>query len=256
MHILAINPNTSVELSNRISAVAQEFAASQTNVTVLTAKTGVPYISNRAEALIGGVALLELLAEHHSKFDAVIVAAFGDPGLAGARELFPIPVIGLAEAGMLAACMLGRRFGIVTFTPALKPWYEECVEWHKLTDRCSGVYCIDAQLNSFSTLQEQNFDSMVCESRRAVETSGAEVIVLGGSPLTGLARAIASEVPVPVVDCVGAAVKMAETLVALSPRKATVGTFSRPGPKDSIGLSESLADWLRHGGEADLRRVI
>ena len=40
--------------------------------------------------------------------DAAIVAAFGDPGLGGARELFDFPVVGMAEAAMLMACMLGR----------------------------------------------------------------------------------------------------------------------------------------------------
>jgi 5-methylthioadenosine/S-adenosylhomocysteine deaminase len=31
--------------------------------------------------------------------------------------LFDVPIVGLAEAAMLSACMLGRRFSIVTFAP-------------------------------------------------------------------------------------------------------------------------------------------
>ena len=48
--------------------------------------------------------------------DAVVIDCMGDPGLFGARELFSFPVVGLAEAAMLTACMVGQRFSIVTFS--------------------------------------------------------------------------------------------------------------------------------------------
>lgn len=38
-----------------------------------------------AEALLAGAVVLELIAEHAGAVDAVAIAAFGDPGLAGAR---------------------------------------------------------------------------------------------------------------------------------------------------------------------------
>ena len=52
----------------------------------------------------------------------------------------------------------------------------------------------------------------------------------------------------PVIDCVAAAVKQAETLVALRPRKATVGTYRRPAPKPTSGLPPALAAWISHEG--------
>ncbi len=48
---------------------------------MLTAPFGVAYIETRFEALIGAYATAQLAAEHHAGHDAVIVAAFGDPGL-------------------------------------------------------------------------------------------------------------------------------------------------------------------------------
>jgi len=41
-------------------------------------------------------------------------------------------------------------------------------------------------------------------------------------------------------------VTMAEGLVRLSPRKATAGTYRRPGPKDSKGLAVPLANVIAH----------
>jgi Asp/Glu/hydantoin racemase len=139
MRILVLNPNTSESITARLASAAKKAAASETVIVPLTAPRGVPYIATRAEAQIGGAIALEMLAEHHRDFDAAIIAAFGDPGLFGARELFDLPVVGLAEASMLTACMLGRRFAIVTFARALGPWYEDCVEMHGLSGRCAGV---------------------------------------------------------------------------------------------------------------------
>ena len=66
---------------------------------------------------------------------------------------------------------------------------------------------------------------------------GADVVILAGAPLAGLANKIRDRVPVPLVDGIQAAVTMAEGLVRLNPRKATAGTYRRPAAKDSKGLS-------------------
>src|SRR5260370_13063214 len=39
-----------------------------------------------------------MLAEHHRGTDAVVIAAFGDPGLIAARELFEVPITAMAES--------------------------------------------------------------------------------------------------------------------------------------------------------------
>jgi Asp/Glu/hydantoin racemase len=122
MRILLLNPNTSQSVTDRITAAARAVAGPGTELIPVTAPRGVPYIATRAEATIGGAVALELLAELQGRYDVAVIAAFGDPGLGGARELFPVPVIGLAEAGMLTACMLGRSFAIVTFSQSLEPW--------------------------------------------------------------------------------------------------------------------------------------
>ena len=244
--ILLLNPNTTESVTDLLLAAAQRVAFPGTQLIALTAPRGVPYIATRAEAQIGGAIALEMLAEHHSTVDAAIIAAFGDPGLFGARELFDIPVVGLAEAAMLTACMLGRRFSIVTFARALVPWYEECVEMHGLRQRCAGVRMLDSGFRSISDGQEEKEALLVELANRAVEDDGADVVVLAGAPLAGLAEKIKHRIPVPIVDQIAAAVKQAETLVTLSPRKAVAGTFRRPDPKETIGLPEPLACRVEH----------
>src|SRR5439155_625318 len=113
MRILLVNPNTTDAITARLIAVATQVAMPDTELVGITAARGVPYIASRAEAQIGGAIALEMLADHHAGFDAAIIAAFGDPGLLAARELFDIPVVGMAEASMITACLLGRRFSLV-----------------------------------------------------------------------------------------------------------------------------------------------
>jgi Asp/Glu/hydantoin racemase len=241
MRILLANPNTTAAVTQLLLAAALPVAAAGTEILPLTAPRGVPYISSRAEAQIGGAQLLETLAEHAPGADAAIVAAFGDPGLPAARELFDLPVIGMSEAAMLTACMLGRRFGIVTFASALGAWYEECVALHGLAGRCAGVRCLDGAFRDIAEVQAEKEALLVDLALRAVEQDGAEVVILGGAPLAGLAAKVAERIPVPLVDPVAAAVKQAEALVSLAPRKARAGSYARPAGKASTGLSEALA---------------
>ncbi|HEV7258794.1 MAG TPA: aspartate/glutamate racemase family protein [Bosea sp. (in: a-proteobacteria)] len=246
MRILLLNPNTTEAITQRLLVAAQAVAASGTQIVPLTAPRGVPYIATRAEAQIGGAIALEMLAEHHQEVDAAVIAAFGDPGLMGARELFDIPVIGMAEAAMLTACMLGRRFAIVTFARALGPWYEECVEMHGLTGRCAGIRMLDEGFSDVADVQEEKEAVIVQLAQRAVIEDEADVVILAGAPLAGLAAKVAERIPVPVVDQMGAALKQAEALVSLKPRKATAGTFRRPAPKETKGLATALAGRIEH----------
>jgi allantoin racemase len=73
-----------------------------------------------------------------------------------------------------------------------------------------------------------------------VEQDEADVVILGGAPLAGLAATVSDRVPVPLVDGVAAAVRQAEVLASLQPVKATAGTFRRPDGKAITGVSGAL----------------
>src|SRR3954464_5597738 len=155
MKILVANPNTSTGVTDRLVASGRLVASAGTELIPMTAPRGVPYIATRAEAAIGSAVLLEMLAEKRGTFDAAIAAAFGDPGLGGARELFDFPVVGMAEAAMLVACTLGRTFSIVSFSKSLEPWFAEIVAWHGMTSRCAAIRMLDEPFQSIDEVQEE-----------------------------------------------------------------------------------------------------
>lgn len=241
MRLLIINPNISESVTALIEAEARRSASPGTQITVQTAAFGVAYIETRFEALIGAYATAQRAAEHHAGHDAVIVAAFGDPGLAGLREVLPVPVLGMTESALATACLLGHRFSIVAISQRIQAWYREVVEANGLIGRLASIRALDRPLASIGNVQDDHADALRVLCERAVREDGAEVIVLAGAPLAGLARSLHGQLPVPVVDGVSSAVRHAQTLVALQPGKSVEGSFAPPPLKPNAGLPESIA---------------
>jgi allantoin racemase len=247
MKLLLINPNTSASVSELIRGEAVRSAAPGTELQVLTAPFGVAYIETRFEALIGAYAAAELAAAHHGEYDALIVAAFGDPGLQGLREVLPCPVIGLTDAALASACLLGQRFSIVAISQRIRAWYGETVAHCGLSSRLASIRGLDEPLADIGNVQGNQGERLVQLAQRCVAEDGADVIVLAGAPLAGLARSLRGRLPVPCVDGVSSAVRHAETLVALQPGTASVGSFAPPPIKPNQGLSPALQRLLATG---------
>jgi Asp/Glu/hydantoin racemase len=244
MRILLINPNISESVSELIRSEASRSASPGTEVEVLTAPFGVAYIETRFEALIGGYAAAQLAAEHHAGYDAVVVAAFGDPGLSALREVMPIPVTGMTEAALASAHLLGHRISIIAISQRIQAWYREVVEGYGFGSRLASIRALDRPIAAIGGVQQEHAQALRELAERAVREDGAEVIVLAGAPLAGLARSLHGQLPVPVVDGVSSAVHHAETLAALRPGRARQGSFALPPAKPHRGLPDAIARLL------------
>ena len=242
--LLLLNPNITVAVTTLMLKEAQRVASPGTELVPVTVRFGAQYIEGRVEAAIAGHAVLDALAEHAPGCDGAIVAAFGDPGLHAAKEMLDIPVIGISEAAFLTAHLLGNRHAIVCLTKRHATWYRECAMEHGLDRRLVAVHPLKVPVQDITQAKEKARDELLKLCHRAVVDDDAEVIIVGGGPLAGLARDLASEIPVPIVDGVSAAVRLAEALVGLHPRAPTMGSFSQPPPKPTQGLSPPLAGWV------------
>ncbi|WP_088287473.1 aspartate/glutamate racemase family protein [Ideonella sp. A 288] len=242
--LLVINPNISDSVTALIEAEARRSAAPGTELTMLTAPFGVAYIETRFEALIGAYATAQLAAEHHTGHDAVVIAAFGDPGLGGLREVLPVPVLGLTESALASACLLGHRFSIIAISQRIQAWYREVVAANGLSGRLASIRALNRPLASIGSVQDDHQAALLALCESAVDDDGAEVIVLAGAPLAGLARTLRGRLPVPVVDGVSSAVRHAESMVALAPGKAVRGSFAPPPVKPNQGLPDGIARLL------------
>jgi len=239
MRLLLINPNTTEAMTVQMTKVATKIAGPTVDIIPVTASQGVPYIASRAEAQIAGAEVLETIAKHGTDADAAIIAAFGDPGIIAARELFDMPIVGMAEAAVMSAALLGDRFSIVTFSPLMARWYEDCVAQTGLAARFTGVRCPDYIPERVENVAEDLRADLIRLAEKATKADGADVIILGGAPLAGLAPLIADETPGLLVDPIAAATLQAEALARLAP--SYHNRPARPAAKTSTGLGPALA---------------
>jgi allantoin racemase len=244
MRILLINPNTSSDLTDTVAELARTIAGDGHDIVPATGRFGGRYISTRATAAIAAHAALDAFAEHGRGCDAVLLACFGDPGLAALRELAPVPVIGMAEASCCQACLLGGRFSIVTGGLLWKPMLEEFVAQIGFADRLASVRCLPQTGGDIARDPERSIAALADQCRTAAEADGADVVILGGAGLAGLAAQIVDRVPVPVLCSLEAAIRATIAVASLRPRKSGQGGFAAAPGTATVGLSAHLAGAL------------
>ncbi|WP_149537925.1 aspartate/glutamate racemase family protein [Siccirubricoccus phaeus] len=215
--LLILNGNTTEAVTERIAAAARAAAPPGVEIIPATAPYGLPLIVTRADWLLSGPPILEALAARRGEYDAAVIAVFGDPALKAAKELLDVPVLGISEAAFHAACMLGTRFGIVSFTTALQPMFEDCLDQHGLRARCAGFRMGPPEAGYPAGFGVAERATLLALIRASVEQDGAEAVILAGGPLAGLAAVLQPEVKVPLVDGTVAAVRLAAALAGMAP---------------------------------------
>ena len=243
MKLLVINPNISDDVTALIEAEALRSASPGTEIVVRTAGYGVEYIETRFESLIAAGAVAEIVAEYTrdgASVDGVVVAAFGDPGMPALKELTDVPVIGITEAALCAAALQGHRFSIIAISDRIRPWYQDCVERFGLGGRLASIRSINESLNGIASVQQDFKATLLALSQQAITEDGADVVILAGAPLAGLARELRGQIPVPVMDGISAGIRMAEAVVGLQSGPHRAGAFGPPPLKARRGLSENL----------------
>jgi hypothetical protein len=149
-------------------------------ITGVTARFGVSIVSTEAENEIAGHAVLDALAVHVADHDAAILAISFDTALLGAQQIVAIPVIGMTEASLLTACLLGRRFGLISFGQSSRSMYLDLVQRAGLWRRMTGLETIDLS-NSSAYLHEGGQDAAVIDASARLIAAGADTIVVAGA---------------------------------------------------------------------------
>jgi allantoin racemase len=242
MRILLVNANTTQAVTDRMAAAAASVATPGTAITAVTAAFGAAIIGTRVETAIAGAAVVASLAEHAAGHDAAIVAASIDPGLAAAREQLAIPVVGITEAALHAACLLGGQVGAVTMGAASAVWLREMAAAYGLAGRLGPVEVLAMTPLELLADIPGAVAAIRAAGLRAV-AAGADSLVLLGAVMAGMPEMVRDEMPVPVVEGVTAAVAFSEALVRLRPAPARSGSYAIP---DAARIRAALAT-LRRG---------
>jgi len=193
-------------------------------------------------------------------YDAVIVACFLDPGVAEARSVVNIPVIGLCEATLHFACLLGKKFGIVTLnTDATISAMEDEIRHYGLADRAIPRPVRGLSMSTFDVfvhgLQDpKRVTDQVIQKARECVSDGAETVIIGCAgmgPMCTVTGIVRVDEHTPLIDCVPVGIKTAEMLVSLRnsidlPFVSRKGFYALPREKDMdrvrslFGLSSQM----------------
>jgi allantoin racemase len=248
MRILVVNANTSDIVTEKVAAQARASASPGTEIVAVTGAFGARVIGSRAEHAIGEHSALALVARHAPGCDAAVIAVSYDTGLRAARELLPIPVVGMTEAGLLTACMLGGRIGVITFGRRVLALYHELVTAYGLAARIAGW----RTLESTAAYQRGTHDALdrelIAAARELIEHDGAETVVLTGAVMAGVPARIQKDVPVPLIDCMDCAVRQAELLHRLGCPKPSVGSYAPPTGRELVGVDQAIITAFANAG--------
>lgn len=250
MKLLVINPNMTQAVTDAVAAAARKVASPGTEISAVTGTFGPQVITSRAENAIANHGILDLAARHSPGHDAIVLGVSLDTALWALRELFAIPVVGMTEAGAHAACLVATRFAVLTYGRHMIATYGEQIAGYGLAGRCVRVDAIDFPPEATFNARAQVLDAIVTLATRAVDQDGAEAIVLGGAAMAGFRDELQPRCPVPLIDCMSAAVPLAEMLVKLQLPKPTVGSLRHPGARKISGVSAELAALFRPGASA------
>jgi len=182
-----------------------------------------------------------------SKFDAFLVACFSiHPLINALREELPGPVIGIMEAALYSARMLGGRFGIVATGVRSKIMHEDAVRSYGLEGYSVGCETTGLGVLELESLPRDKVLGLISEAaRRLVEEKGADCIALGCAGMTEMKIRCEETVDTKnataqVIDGVGVGVQILIGLVREGHVTAKGGLFR----SSEAGRKARGQDWL------------
>jgi allantoin racemase len=236
MKILVVNPNTTASMTDKIRETAIAIAAPGTEIVACNPADGPVSIEGHYdEAYCVPGLLCEAKKGAAEGADALVIACFDDPGLEACREVLDIPVIGICEAAMAAASMVGHGFSVVTTLPRAVPIIEALAFKYGFERQCRKVRSAEIPVLALEEKGGGAAAKVREEVLAAIEHDHAEAVLLGCAGMTDLADALTKETGVPVIDGVAAAVKFAEAMVGLGIKTCKRRAYEAPRAKKYTG---------------------
>jgi allantoin racemase len=208
MKILIINPNSDLEMTESIQKTALEYAAGDFDVECRPTPDAPAFIETYEDQIKAAPGMIKLVRENVGLYDAFIVACHCDPNLDVIKEITVKPVVGIGEASMRIASMLGHSFSIITDTAHSIPNKEALVRKYYLQDVLASVRAPEEKITKGR--EEEVYFKV---SKLAVEQDLAEVLVLGCAGMTALDKPLQRKLGVPVLDGIVCALMIATGLV-------------------------------------------
>ncbi len=203
----------------RREQVALSYASEEVEIGII--RIGASPYHGLDPASIEGVATLFHEAYRKAEqdgYDAVVPLGMLDLGVDGGRSVVDIPVVGPALAAIHVASMVGERFGIVCYEAHNIPRHRRQMRGYGMEHFIGGYRTVAMPIRTMTEHHDQLVERFVAESRSLIEKDGCDVIIPHGisqCPTHIKPDWLSKELGVPVVEGIGAPLRMAAMLVSL-----------------------------------------
>jgi Asp/Glu/hydantoin racemase len=194
------------------------------------------------QQLLGQQFVLGGIAAEEAGFDAYAIMSIPEPMLRETRSVVDIPVVGYGESAMLTARMLGERMGVLMFIEEMRPIIEQNAGRVGVASKFGGAKFVGFTFNDVLKAYEEPASLLekFHDAARAMIRDGIDVIIPGEAPLCALLmkHGINRIDGVPILDALGATIKMAEAMVDLRRSSglapARQGYFTAKPPRERV----------------------
>lgn len=240
-------------MTQEIAATAGRVFHPPWTVQTVHAPAGPESLESWRDYHLAAVTVLPLI-EQHAAADGFVLACFGDPGLYALKELTPAPVVGIAEAAMSLALLLGGRFGILAGMERAVQLMDNMVRQYGLESRYAGTAALNLRVLNFEEDRAQTLDTLE-NAGRSLMQRGADVLLLGCAGLTDFVDEVRQRIPLTIIDPVAAGCHALKMIVESGQQISHSGIYTRPAPQRMHNLervfSQPMAEMLKtweHGG--------
>jgi allantoin racemase len=207
------------EERKRREDTALGYASAEVEVGIVSVKATPYYIGNAPDLL--GLAVppfVDAFREAEKQgYDAVVPLGTLDLGVDAGRCVVDIPVVGPSESMLHIASMLGRRFGILMYDDFVLPLGYRMVERFNMMHKVIGWRTCGFELPDIIANRDKVVGTFVDKARELVKL-GADVILPMGitqCPVHIKPDWLMKELGVPVVEGIGAPIRMAAMMAGL-----------------------------------------
>ena len=229
MLVHVINPNSTQSMTDKIGACARSVASPGTEIVATNPVSTPASIEGQYDEAMSIAGLLaEVKKGEQAGADGFVIACFDDVGLGACREIASGPVLGICEAAMHAASMIGTGFSVVTTLHRSVPLIEDLAVRYGMERRCRRVRAADIPVLALEELGSNARQKVLDEITRAVDEDRCDAVILGCAGMADLTAWLTKETGVPVIDGVAVAVRMIEALVGAGLSTSKVGAYAWP----------------------------
>ena len=211
-------------MTESIQRTATDFAQGEFEVVCKPTPGAPSFIETYEDEIKAGPGMVGLIRENEDAFDAFVVACHSDPNLDAMKEITKKPVVGIAEASMKIASMLGDQFSVVSDNEHSIPNKEFLVRKYYLKEALASVRAPEEGMEELS--DEEKY---LRTARLAVEEDLAEVIVLGCAAMTGLDKPLLEKLGVPILDGIVCALIIASGLIKYGVSTSKIRRYNPEG---------------------------